>query len=75
MHAKPTDANAHPHTDSTGEIAIVHDGIIENYLEFKHELADHWLTSETDIEIIAHLLEETLEDDLREAVESVVDRL
>jgi glucosamine--fructose-6-phosphate aminotransferase (isomerizing) len=74
-HGKPTDANAHPHTDCTGEIAVVHNGIIENYLELKAELSDHTFTSETDTEVIPHLLEEVLEDDLPSAVAEVTDRL
>jgi len=74
-HGKPTDANAHPHNDCTGEIAVVHNGIVQNYLELQQELEDHTFTSETDTEVIAHLIEEVLEDDLREAVEQVVDRL
>ncbi len=58
-HGPPTDENAHPHTDCTGEIAVVHNGIIENYRELRHELeADgHTFTSETDTEVVPHLIE------------------
>ncbi len=59
-HGAPTDANAHPHTDCTGSIAVVHNGIIENYDELKADLIDrdHEFKSETDTEVIPHLLEE-----------------
>ncbi len=61
-HGKPTDENSHPHLDCKKEIAIVHNGIIENYLTLKKELIDkgHIFKSETDTEVIAHLLEEEL---------------
>ncbi|MCD6559836.1 MAG: glutamine--fructose-6-phosphate transaminase (isomerizing) [Palaeococcus sp.] len=61
-HGEPNDANAHPHTDCSGEIALVHNGIIENYLELKEELLEkgHEFKSETDTEVIAHLIEEEL---------------
>ena len=77
-HGKPTDANAHPHTDCTGEIAVVHNGIIENYDSIKTELQDeHDFHSETDTEVIPHLLEEALwtTDSVVEAVEQVLSRL
>ncbi len=77
-HGAPTDANAHPHTDCTGDIAVVHNGIIDNYETFKRELRDnHEFTSETDTEVIAHLIENELEscDDLGNAVETVVGML
>lgn len=77
-HGAPTDENAHPHTDCTGQVAVVHNGIINNYEMFKNELcADHEFTSETDTEVIAHLIENALADtnDLREAVEQVVSML
>ncbi len=59
-HGAPSDVNAHPHTDCTGTIAIVHNGIIENYRELKEELArrGHVFKSETDTEVVVHLIEE-----------------
>ena len=65
-HGKPTDINAHPHTDCSGEIAAVHNGIVENYLQIKERLLSqgHTLTSETDTEVIPHLIEEGLENGL-----------
>lgn len=63
-HGKPTDENSHPHLDCKKEIAIVHNGIIENYLTLKKELIEkgHIFKSETDTEVIAHLLEVELSD-------------
>ena len=77
-HGEPSDANAHPHTDCSGRIAVVHNGIIDNYDDLRTELRDrHTFTSETDTEVIPHLLEEELAPDvsLPEAVERVIDRL
>ena len=57
-HGAPTEANTHPHTDAAGRIAVVHNGIIENYLELRHELeaaGDHF-TSVTDTEVVTHLV-------------------
>ncbi len=61
-HGKPSEKNAHPHTDCSGEIAIVHNGIIENYQELRTllEKKKHVFKSETDTEVIAHLLEEEM---------------
>lgn len=59
-HGKPTDANAHPHTDCTGDVAVVHNGIISNYDELKAELGGHVFESETDTEVVPHLIEEEL---------------
>jgi glucosamine--fructose-6-phosphate aminotransferase (isomerizing) len=62
-HGGPTDANAHPHVDCTGTLAVVHNGIIENFAQLRLELEGrgHTLTSDTDTEIVAHLMEERLE--------------
>ena len=61
-HGRPTEENAHPHRDCTGEIVVVHNGIIENYLELKQRLQGqgHKFATETDTEIVAHLVEEKL---------------
>ena len=63
-HGRPTDDNAHPHTDGSGTLVVVHNGIIENYLPIKERLASegHVFTSETDTEVIAHLVERHLQD-------------
>ncbi len=59
-HGRPTEENAHPHRDCTGRIVVVHNGIVENYLQLKHELTaqGHKFVTETDTEIIAHLIEQ-----------------
>lgn len=59
-HGKPSEKNAHPHTDCSGSIALVHNGIIENYAELKQKLTKrgHRFVSETDTEVVAHLIEE-----------------
>jgi glucosamine--fructose-6-phosphate aminotransferase (isomerizing) len=70
-HGRPTEENAHPHRDCQGRIVVVHNGIIENYLELKRELQSqgHEFKTETDTEIVAHLVErETREDGLEAAV-------
>src|SRR4030095_1324446 len=69
-HGRPTEENAHPHRDCKGEIVVVHNGIIENYLELKGELQSegHQFVTETDTEIIAHLLEKHYEGNLEDAV-------
>src|SRR5215471_12111052 len=63
-HGRPTDENAHPHTDGSGALVVVHNGIIENYLPIKERLQaeGHRFTSETDTEVIAHLIERHLRD-------------
>jgi glutamine---fructose-6-phosphate transaminase (isomerizing) len=67
-HGKPTEANAHPHSDCSGELAVIHNGIIENYGPLKAALIarGHRFTSETDTEVVAHLIEEQLEQAAQE---------
>jgi glucosamine--fructose-6-phosphate aminotransferase (isomerizing) len=69
-HGRPNDANAHPHRDCSGRLALIHNGIIENYAEIKQRLAaaGHRFTSETDTEVLAHLIEERYRGNLVEAV-------
>ncbi len=63
-HGPPTDANAHPHQGCTGRVAVVHNGIIENYQELREELTarGHSFSSDTDTEVVPHLIEEALEE-------------
>jgi glucosamine--fructose-6-phosphate aminotransferase (isomerizing) len=63
-HGRPTEENAHPHRDCSGRIVVVHNGIVENYLDLKHELTaqGHKFVTETDTEIIAHLIEQVQMD-------------
>ena len=76
-HGVPNDKNAHPHLDCTGTIAIVHNGIIENYHELRKDLIarGHRFLSETDTEVIGHLLEEQYPGDLLEAFHQVLPAL
>ncbi|AGB17440.1 glucosamine--fructose-6-phosphate aminotransferase, isomerizing [Halovivax ruber XH-70] len=69
-HGPPSDVNAHPHTDCTGRIAVVHNGIIENYRDLREALsaAGHSFESETDTEVVPHLLEAALDGDLDDVV-------
>ena len=64
-HGRPTEENAHPHRDCTGRIVVVHNGIIENYLELKHQLQreGHALLTDTDTEVVAHLVEREMQAD------------
>jgi len=76
-HGAPTEANAHPHRDCSGSLALVHNGIIENYRQLKDQLIErgHKFTSDTDTEVIAHLIEEQLDGDFCEAVRKALLKL
>lgn len=76
-HGRPSERNAHPHTDCSGRFAVVHNGIIENFAALKEELAGrgHEFRSDTDTEVIAHLIEESYEGDLLDAVRMAARRL
>lgn len=78
-HGRPTEENAHPHRDCTGRVVVVHNGIIENYLQLKERLrkSDHRFVTETDTEIIAHLIEEHLREhtSFEQAVRAAVSEL
>ncbi|HEY8393877.1 MAG TPA: glutamine--fructose-6-phosphate transaminase (isomerizing) [Thermaerobacter sp.] len=76
-HGRPSDENAHPHTDCTSAFVVVHNGIIENYAELRDELKaqGHRFASETDTEVVAHLLEEMYDGDLAGTVRRVAARL
>jgi glucosamine--fructose-6-phosphate aminotransferase (isomerizing) len=69
-HGRPSEENAHPHRDCTGQIVVVHNGIIENYLALKQALKEegHTFRTETDTEVIAHLIEKNFRGSLEEAV-------
>jgi glucosamine--fructose-6-phosphate aminotransferase (isomerizing) len=76
-HGRPNDLNAHPHQDCTGAITVIHNGIIENFRELRDglEARGHVLTSETDTEAIAHLVEEAYTGDLADAVRASLRRV
>ena len=76
-HGRPSDVNAHPHTDCRGNFVIVHNGIIENYLPLKESLISrgHKFISETDTEIVAHLVEEVYRGDFVEAVRETLNKI
>jgi glucosamine--fructose-6-phosphate aminotransferase (isomerizing) len=76
-HGEPSDRNAHPHLDCHGRIAVIHNGIIENFQELRTELEKrgHVLGSETDTEVIAHMVEERYQGDLADAVRATVREL
>ena len=76
-HGRPTEENAHPHSDCSGDIVVVHNGIVENYLSLKHRLESegHVFKTETDTEIIAHLVETHFQGNLEEAVRAAVKEL
>lgn len=76
-HGRPSDRNAHPHTDCSGDFVIVHNGIIENYLALKEDLIEkgHDFKSETDTEVVAHLLEEVYNGDFVSSIREVLRRI
>ena len=76
-HGRPNDLNAHPHVDCTGAITVVHNGIIENFRELRDGLEErgHVLSSETDTEALAHLVEEAYAGDLADAVRAALARV
>ncbi len=77
-HGRPTEENAHPHRDCKGEVVVVHNGIVENYLELKQELEKegHKFVTQTDTEIVAHLVEKYMDGGpLEDAVRKTVQRL
>ena len=73
-HGPPSEANAHPHSDCSGDLVVVHNGIIENFHTLRESLTakGHVFTSQTDTEVLAHLIEEHLQDDLARAVAEAV---
>src|SRR6516225_3812743 len=74
-HGRPTEENAHPHRDCTGKIVVVHNGIVENYVALKKQLIaeGHKFTTETDTEVIAHLVEKNLgQGEHRKSLEAAV---
>jgi glucosamine--fructose-6-phosphate aminotransferase (isomerizing) len=76
-HGRPTEENAHPHRDCKGEIVVVHNGIVENYLKLRKELKaeGHTFKTETDTEIIAHLVEKHLNENLENAVRQALKQI
>ncbi|QAY67911.1 glutamine--fructose-6-phosphate transaminase (isomerizing) [Paenibacillus protaetiae] len=76
-HGKPSDVNSHPHTDNSAKFSVVHNGIIENYLDLKEELIakGHVFVSETDTEVISHLVAEEYKGDIVAAVQRAVSKM
>ncbi len=76
-HGRPSDRNAHPHTDPSGNFVVVHNGIIENYLSIKEELLakGHCFLSETDTEVVAHLMADLYDGDFESTVKKVLQRI
>ncbi|MCD1260399.1 glutamine--fructose-6-phosphate transaminase (isomerizing) [Paenibacillus athensensis] len=76
-HGKPSDVNSHPHTDNSSKFSVVHNGIIENYLTLKEELTakGHRFVSETDTEVISHLIADLYDGDIVKAVQMAVKRI
>ncbi|MEC0243634.1 glutamine--fructose-6-phosphate transaminase (isomerizing) [Paenibacillus dokdonensis] len=73
-HGKPSDVNSHPHTDNSHKFSVVHNGIVENYLDLKDELIEqgHHFVSETDTEVISHLIAREYEGDIVKAVQKAI---
>src|ERR1700690_2180494 len=73
-HGRPTEENAHPHRDCRGEIVVVHNGIVENYLALRKQLTaeGHTFKTETDTEVIAHLIEKHFKGTLEDAVRATI---
>ena len=76
-HGRPSDLNAHPHTDCSGKFVVVHNGIIENYMTLKEDLISrgHKFVSETDTEVVPHLLEEVYNGNFLESVQKVLNKI
>lgn len=76
-HGKPSDVNSHPHTDNSSKFSVVHNGIVENYLDLKDELVakGHVFVSETDTEVISHLVADEYDGNIVEAVQRAVKRM
>lgn len=76
-HGKPSDVNSHPHTDNSAKFSVVHNGIVENYLDLKEELTakGHRFVSETDTEVISHLVADEYDGNIVEAVQRAVKRM
>ncbi|MCM3631051.1 glutamine--fructose-6-phosphate transaminase (isomerizing) [Paenibacillus glycanilyticus] len=76
-HGKPSDVNSHPHTDNSAKFSVVHNGIVENYLDLKDELIakGHRFVSETDTEVISHLVADEYDGNVVEAVQRAVKRM
>lgn len=76
-HGSPSERNAHPHTSCANDIAVVHNGIIENFAELREELTErgHCFSSDTDTEVVAHLIEDAYDGDLLQAVQKATFRL
>ena len=76
-HGRPTEENAHPHRDCHGDVVVVHNGIVENYIELKQQLVaeGHTFLTETDTEVIAHLVEKRFRGNLEEAVRAAASEI
>ena len=76
-HGRPTEENAHPHRDCTGDVVVVHNGIVENFIPLKEQLQaeGHVFKTETDTEIIAHLVEKYFKGNLEAAVREALHQI